>query len=30
MMGTDSLSWDPMAKDRDNISETITGGENRK
>ena len=30
MMGTDSLSWDPMAKDRDNMSETITGGEKQK
>jgi hypothetical protein len=28
MMGTDSLNWNPMAKD--NISETITGGEKQK
>lgn len=30
MMGTDSLSWDPMAKEKDKISETITGGEKQK
>ncbi len=30
MMGTDGLGWDPMQRESDKISETITGGEKQK
>lgn len=30
MMGTDGQSWDPMVREKDRITKTITGGENQK
>lgn len=30
MMGTDGQGWDPMIREKDRITETITGGENQK
>lgn len=30
MMGTDGQGWDPMVREKDKITETITGGENQK
>lgn len=30
MMGTDGQGWDPMAREKDKITQTITGGEQQK
>ena len=30
MMGTDGQGWDPMVREKDNITQTITGGEQQK
>ena len=30
MLGTEGMDYDPMAKDKEKITETITGGENQK
>lgn len=30
MMGTDGLNWDPMAREKDRITQTITGGGEQK